>query len=112
MTMNGSRQDAASMLCPTADQFPLGRAFDQVDVSPEAASGPGSRPFGLRFAVEPCPTLVDFTGFEYDPGRQVGVLRDGAAVVPLIRHTTGTTRTQTSDGHERMDSDSDQRADD
>jgi putative ATP-grasp target RiPP len=56
--------------------------------------------------------VVDLSGFEYDPVRQVGVICEGDVAVPLLRHTTGKTSTQTSDGHKSMDSDSDQRADD
>jgi putative ATP-grasp target RiPP len=100
----------ASGLCAVADHFPLGRPFGRVDGSSEVRSE--NRPFGLRFAVDPPATPVDLTGFEYDPVRQIGVLRDGDAAVPLLRHTTGTTSTKTSDGHKGMDSDSDQRADD
>jgi putative ATP-grasp target RiPP len=99
-------------LYAAADHFPLGRAFGRVERSPETASGPDSRPFGLRHAVEPPATPVDLATFEYDPIRQIGLLRAGGTALPLLRHTTGTTSTKTSDGHQGMDSDSDQRADD
>jgi putative ATP-grasp target RiPP len=100
----------AAGLYAVADHFPLGRPFGRVAGCSEARSE--SRPFGLRFAVDPPATPVDLTGFEYDPVRQIGVLREGEAAVPLLRHTTGTTSTKTSDGHQGMDSDSDQRVDD
>lgn len=70
-------------------------------------------PFGLRWAVTGRPVPVgDLAAYGYDHDRQVGVVCDGEAVVPLMRHTTGMTHTTTHpDGQSGPDSDSDYRED-
>lgn len=103
-------EESSPVLYGAEDVLPLGAPFGYVAGSEEPPSR-DFRPFGLRHAVEPTPSPVDLDGFEYDTGRQVGMIRHGETLVPLLRHTTGTTSTRTSDGHKQMDSDSDQRED-
>ncbi|MGI9002396.1 MAG: putative ATP-grasp-modified RiPP [Pseudonocardia sp.] len=81
----------------------------------DAAPGPASpfRPFGLTLAVPPR-TNVRFNpdSLGYDEVRQIGLIRDGTAMVPLSRHTDGATNTQTNaDGQGGPDSDTDHRED-
>lgn len=86
----------------TADQIPLGRAFGLIQPGNSVPSQPEVRPFGLGFATATAAAAtVDVSGVRYDPVRQLGVIVAGG------KHSTGTTNTQTSDGHKSMDSDSD-----
>jgi putative ATP-grasp target RiPP len=98
-------------LFPAADQFPLGRAYGcfATDIA-EAASV--VRPFGLRLAVRPTSIRFDPAELGYDHDRQIGLIRSGGAMVPLAKHTDGTTSTQTNaDGQSGPDSDTDHRED-
>jgi len=57
-------------------------------------------------------TRFDPDALSYDPERQIGLVREGDALVPLMRHTDGQTSTTTNaDGHNRPDSDTDHRED-
>lgn len=105
---------SAQLLLPTPEQpdpmfgqptvVPLGTPVDRFEVSDGVPSR--SRPFGLRFAVTPAHTVpVDVTSLGYDPYRQIGVDATGEPVYG--KHSTGRTSTQTSDGHQGMDPDSD-----
>jgi putative ATP-grasp target RiPP len=53
--------------------------------------------FGLRHARTPTPAAqLDWAAVGYDEDSQLGVFRDGDAVVPLCRHSTGQTGTSTA----------------
>ncbi|MGH3439743.1 MAG: putative ATP-grasp-modified RiPP [Sciscionella sp.] len=80
---------------------------------PEPASA--VRPFGLSLAVPPTAvTYVDPADLGYDEDAQVGLIRDGADLVPLSKHTDGQTSTVTQGGDGQTtnrDSDTDHRED-
>jgi putative ATP-grasp target RiPP len=100
-------------LFPSSDHFPLGRAYGQIDATPEPASE--ARPFGLMLAV-PASTVSDVDPAElgYDEDAQVGLIRDGVEMVPLSKHTDGQTKTVTQGGDGQTtnkDSDTDHRED-
>lgn len=100
-------------LFPSSDHFPLGRAYGQVDTTPEPASA--ARPFGLTLAV-PASVVnyVDPAELGYDEDAQVGLISDGADMVPLSKHTDGQTKTVTQGGDGQTtnkDSDTDHRED-
>jgi putative ATP-grasp target RiPP len=65
-------------------------------------------PFGVRQAVEVSPVRVDLEALIYDRDRQVNFVRDGGVLVPALRHSTGTTSTNTSSSDARPGNDSDQ----
>ena len=69
--------------------------------------------FGLRHAVPSHPMAVDMTTISYDPEQQISLVADGGMTLPALRHTTGTTSTNTAtqDNKGGSDSDSDQRQD-
>lgn len=100
-------------LYPNFGAFGLGRPFGLLDVSREMTA-PEAVPFGLRRAVvAPAVEVGDLSVYGFDHDRQIGTVvgEDGVAV-PLLRHTTGQTRTTTNpDGHRGPDSDTDQRED-
>jgi putative ATP-grasp target RiPP len=100
-------------LFPSSDHFPLGCAYGQIDTTPEPASA--ARPFGLTLAV-PASVVnyVDPAGLGYDEDTQMGLIRDGADMVPLYKHTDGQTMTVTQGGDGQTtnkDSDTDHRED-
>jgi putative ATP-grasp target RiPP len=100
-----------AVMFPASDHFPLGRAYGRIDATPVPPSE--VRPFGLTLAVQPR-TSIRFNPdeLEYDDVRQIGLICDGEEMVPLSKHTDGTTSTQTnSDGHGGRDSDTDHRED-
>jgi putative ATP-grasp target RiPP len=94
------------------EMVPLGRPFGLLSTS-EDITDPESLPFGLRLAVEvPATSIGELAAFGYDTDQQIGTVRDGDQVVPLLRHTTGQTRTTTNpDRHRGPDSDTDHRED-
>lgn len=96
---------------PVADHFPLGRPFGRLaDATEQPASA--QRPFGLSLAVRPQSITFDPSAVGYDEQRQIGLVREGESMVPLARHTDGTTNTQTNaDGQSGPDSDTDHRED-
>lgn len=97
---------------PLAWQFPLGRPFGEVSPSDDPPSGTHVRPFGLLFVQDRVADVsINRSDIGYDVDRQIAVVHDGNGVTPLCRHTDGTTNTQTSDGHQGMDSDTDHRED-
>jgi hypothetical protein len=66
-------------LFPPSDHFPLGRAYGQVDTTPEPASA--VRPFGLTLAMPArIVNYVDPTELGYDEDAQVGLIRDGLPI--------------------------------
>lgn len=69
--------------------------------------------FALRHAVPSQPMTVDLTTISYDPEQQISVVTEGGMTLPALRHTTGTTSTNTAsqDNKGGSDSDSDQRQD-
>lgn len=98
---------------PASDHFPLGRAYGRVETSNEPAST--VRPFGLTLAV-PVNTVskLDPDELGYDEGKQVGLIRHGAYMIPLSKHTNGQTNTVTQGGdgqNTNRDSDTDYRED-
>lgn len=100
-------------LYPNSGAFGLGRPFGLLDVS-EEVTAPAAVPFGLRRAmVAPAAEIGNLSAYRFDHDRQIGtVVGDDGVVVPLLRHTTGQTRTTTNpDGHKGPDSDTDQRED-
>jgi len=50
----------------------------------------------LRWAVRPVATPVDLDSIAYDESRQVSVVLQEGAPVPVARHSTGQTRTNTA----------------
>ncbi|HEY8471676.1 MAG TPA: putative ATP-grasp-modified RiPP [Natronosporangium sp.] len=95
-----------------AGLFALGRPFGLLPTSQEVCDGE-TLPFGLRQAVEsPAVPVGDLSSYGYDADRQIGVITENGRVVPLLRHTTGQTRTTTNpDGQAGPDSDTDYRED-
>ena len=96
-----------------SDAFALGRPFGLLDVSGDVTAAQ-ALPFGLRRAViAPAVDVGDLSGYGFDHDRQIGtVVGEDGVVVPLLRHTTGQTRTTTNaDGRKGPDSDTDQRED-
>ncbi|WP_249713817.1 putative ATP-grasp-modified RiPP [Rhizomonospora bruguierae] len=100
-------------LCPYSGAFGLGRPFGLLDAS-QGVTTSEAVPFGLRCAVvAPAVEVGDLSAYGFDHDRQIGTVvgEDGVAV-PLLRHTTGQTRTTTNpDGYRGPDSDTDQRED-
>jgi putative ATP-grasp target RiPP len=96
---------------PPSDHFPLGRPFGAVDTSGERPSR--VQPFGLTLAVRPrVSTSLEPDRLGYDIDQQIGLIREGDEMVPVLRHTDGQTSTQTSaDGQSGPDSDTDHRED-
>ncbi|MGH3773290.1 MAG: putative ATP-grasp-modified RiPP [Pseudonocardiaceae bacterium] len=98
---------------PSSDHFPLGRPYGRIETTPQPASA--VRPFGLTLAVAPSAvTRVDPAELGYDEDTQVGLIRDGADMVPLSKHTDGQTNTITQGGDGQKtnkDSDTDHRED-
>jgi putative ATP-grasp target RiPP len=96
---------------PASDHFPLGCAYGRVDACPAPVST--VRPFGLTLAVQPRKNIrFDPSELGYDEVRQIGLIRDGGVMVPMSKHTDGTTNTQTNaDGQSGPDSDTDVRED-
>ena len=100
-------------LYPSSGAFGLGRPFGLLDTT-GGVSAPVALPFGLRNAVTaPVVEIGDLSAYGFDHDQQIGTVIDGNGVlVPLLKHTTGTTRTTTDpDGRSGPDSDSDQRED-
>ncbi len=98
---------------PSSDHFPLGRAYGRIDTTAQPVSV--VCPFGLALAV-PARTVscVDPAELGYDEDAQVGLIRDGAQMVPLSKHTDGQTSTVTQGGDGQTtnkDSDTDHRED-
>lgn len=100
-----------AVMFPASDHFPLGRAYGRIDATPVPPSE--VRPFGLTLAVQPRTSIrFDPAALGYDDVRQIGLISDGGEMVPLSKHTDGTTSTQTnSDSHGGRDSDTDHRED-
>lgn len=105
-----SRPDVSGVF-PSSDHFPVGRAYGTIDE--EVAPASAVRPFGLSLAVRPRESVcLDPDALAYDVARQIGLIREGDEVVPLMRHTDGQTSTSTNaDGHKGPDSDTDHRED-
>jgi putative ATP-grasp target RiPP len=109
----GPDQARPDPLYPNSGAFGLGRPFGLLETS-SGATTPEAVPFGLRRAVlAPSVGVGDLSMYGYDHDRQIGTVVDtDGAVVPLLRHTTGQTKTTTNpDGHKGPDSDTDQRED-
>lgn len=113
MSAKSYSQPVNAGLFPSSDHFPLGRAYGRIDTTPELASV--ARPFGLTLAV-PASMMncVDPAELSYDEDAQVGLIRHGAEMVPLSKHTDGQTSTVTQGGDGQTtnkDSDTDHRED-
>jgi putative ATP-grasp target RiPP len=103
---------AASSLYPASSRFPLGSPFGLVPAG-GGVTEPDSMPFGLRLATAHVATPVgDLSRYGYDTDHQIGIVRDGDTVMPLLKHTDGQTSTVTHpDGHQGNDTDQDVRED-
>lgn len=109
----GLVQGRPDPLYPNSGAFALGRPFGLLDADEDETSRE-VWPFGLRCAVTaPLVEVGDLSAYGFDHDRQIGTVVDAdGVVVPLLRHTTGQTRTTTNpDGHRGADSDADQRED-
>jgi putative ATP-grasp target RiPP len=53
-------------------------------------------PFGVRQAVAAVPLPVDLSTIHYDPDRQISVITEDGVTVPALKHSTGTTSTNTA----------------
>lgn len=102
----------ADPLYPANACFPLGRPFGLIPVS-AGVCPTDLLPFGLRQAVAGRPQPVgDLSAYGFDHDQQIGTVREGDAVVPLMRHTDGQTRSVTRpDGQSGPDTDQDRRED-
>lgn len=69
--------------------------------------------FGLRQAVDVVPVPVDLSTIRFDPDRQISLITEGGVSVPALKHSTGTTSTNTAaqDNKGGADRDSDQTED-
>lgn len=69
--------------------------------------------FGARRAVDVVPVPVDLSLVWFDPDRQISIITEGGVDVPALRHSTGTTSTNTAtqDNKGGADKDSDQSED-
>ncbi|HZD13802.1 MAG TPA: putative ATP-grasp-modified RiPP [Pseudonocardiaceae bacterium] len=110
---NGENSVWGHEIFPWSDHFPLGRLFGQVDSKPQQATA--YRPFGLTLAAEPREgSVLRLTDLSYDEERQIGLVMDRGQLVPLAKHTDGTTNTITDGGDgqgSNKDSDTDHRED-
>ncbi|WP_034592505.1 putative ATP-grasp-modified RiPP [Hamadaea tsunoensis] len=70
-------------------------------------------PYGVRAAQAVTPEPVNVAGMIYDPTQQINLVRDGEVMVPVLKHTSGTTATNTAsqDNSGGADRDQDQRED-
>jgi putative ATP-grasp target RiPP len=83
---------------PTSALFPLGQSAIQAEAQSDqiVSDSDIQSPFGTRFAVHADPADVDLTQFRYDSALQIGVIENGRDVLPLLKHSTGKTRTNTA----------------
>src|SRR5712672_2439929 len=85
----------SSGVFPLSDHFPVGRAYGKCDE--DAAPASAVRPYGLTLAVRPRDSVcLDPDALAYDVARQIGLIREDDAMVPLLRHTDGKTSTSTN----------------
>ncbi len=113
MRVAGPMSTGPDPLYPDSSAFALGRPFGLLD-SAGQVTATGAVPFGLnRAVVAPAVPVGDLSRYGFDHERQIGtVVEADGVVVPLLRHTTGQTRTTTNpDGSKGPDSDVDQRED-
>lgn len=70
-------------------------------------------PYGVSHARTVEPERVDLTAVFFDPTEQISKINDNGALMPLMKHTTGTTSTNTAnqDNKGGADKDSDARED-
>ncbi|MGH3645637.1 MAG: putative ATP-grasp-modified RiPP [Micromonosporaceae bacterium] len=109
----GTAHTRLDPLYPNSGAFALGRPFGLLDVAGEVTAAE-ALPFGLnRAVVAPAVAAVDLSTYGFDHERQIGTKVDAdGVVVPLLKHTTGQTRTTTNpDGYRGPDSDTDHRED-
>jgi putative ATP-grasp target RiPP len=88
--------DHLGLLYPSTTGFPLGRPVLPVqDMTLEADKV--TVPLALRYAVAPVQVaILDLEGVGYDEQRQIGVVRQGDVLIPLLKHSTGWTMTNTA----------------
>ena len=69
--------------------------------------------FGARQAVDVVPVSVDLSTVRFDPDRQISLITEDGGSVPALKHSTGTTSTNTAtqDNKGGSDRDSDQTED-
>jgi putative ATP-grasp target RiPP len=94
LNTRSSPERRVEVLAEVRHQFPLGRAFD--DVQEDAPSG--VQPFGLKYAVKPAETVeVDVSTLAYDADRQISAVSVGGIMIPAMKHTSTRTTTHTGD---------------
>ena len=64
--------------------------------------------FGLRHSVPAVLMRVDLWAISYDPVQQISIVQEDGMTLPALRHTTGTTSTNTATQDNKGGSDSDQ----
>jgi putative ATP-grasp target RiPP len=69
--------------------------------------------FGVRQAVDVVPVRVDLSTIRFDPDRQISLITEDGVTAPALKHSTGTTSTNTAtqDNKGGSDRDSDQTED-
>ena len=63
--------------------------------------------FGVRQAVDVVPIPVDLSRIRFDPDRQISLITEDGVSVPALRHSTGTTSTNTATQDNKGGSDRD-----
>ncbi|GLZ82118.1 hypothetical protein Afil01_69250 [Actinorhabdospora filicis] len=98
-------------LIPSSRWFGLGAAFGMAQPSC-GTTPPAAIPFGASLAVTSEATGIDFAVYGFDTASQTATVTIDGAVLPVLKHTTGTTKTRTDpDGTRMNDSDDDQQED-
>jgi putative ATP-grasp target RiPP len=69
-------------------------ATPPLPATPPSATNP--LPFGLRQAVTAIPQPVDLSTIRFDPDRQISIITEDGVTVPALKHSTGTTSTNTA----------------
>jgi hypothetical protein len=78
-----------SPLSPVSGRFPLGLTNFAAPRSDEPASGPGVRPFGLRFATTVSWSGEEVPGWQYCHRRQITLVADGSGEAYYRRFASG-----------------------
>jgi putative ATP-grasp target RiPP len=90
------------------DMFPLSVTVGR-DYPASGESAEDSRPFGLRYLVDPDPGAncdLDLTSARLDDGTQITIMADEPGGMPVFKHTSNQTST-TTNVQDRKTSDSD-----
>jgi putative ATP-grasp target RiPP len=97
------RPDSTNDARPLMSADPRGQPGNEKEVHMTRALVP----YGVRHASTVCGDLVDLSALVYDPVRQVNYVREGSAIVPALRHSTGKTSTTTASSDARPGNDYD-----